>query len=77
MQARPNTLNNSNTTMNEKREYEPPCLTAVTVRSERGYAGSIVGSVNFILFLTDENKTIESQRTDGGYWGNGDSETWY
>lgn len=46
-----------------KKEYTAPTLTVVTVKAERGYAGSLTRT--FYLALLGENKIFSSQET----WG--------
>lgn len=64
-----------------KKVYETPQLTVVSFKMERGYASSgIEPEHTFLLGLisSSENsdRALES-RTEAGYWGGGDENSWF
>ena len=64
----------------KKQSYLSPELTVVQFRVERGYAASEPVNLSiFDLSLSQEqgNNQADESRTDGGYWGNGDENSWF
>lgn len=60
----------------EKKTYEAPTLTVVTIKAERGYGASTFGQIGFTPVepeLPFENH-LESRNSVSNYWGYGDDD---
>ena len=63
--------------MLSRRVYLAPQLSVVECRAERGYAGSrqLLNTL-VLLYSSDDGDSGLESRTNGGYWGGGDGDTW-
>ena len=59
------------------RSYIPPMLTVVTFRTEQGYSTSGGKFLAHEMLFTSDEEVIETRDASGGYFGGGNSESWF